>query len=75
MATAVKVYDSVKREMQERCFLPLAGDKTTVVSMVVGATEDVAQLIGPCAKVGAWCEKLGVDYALVAAAEEAATLG
>ena len=43
--------------------------------MVVGATEDVAQLIGPCAKVGSWCEKLGVDYALVAAAEEAATLG
>ncbi len=46
--------------------LPLAGDKTTVVSTVVGAAEEVFQLIGPCAEMGAWCKKLGVDYALAA---------
>jgi hypothetical protein len=59
VVTAAKVYESVKSEMQERCFLPLAGDKTTVVSTVVGAAEEVAQLIGPCAEVGSWCKKFG----------------
>jgi hypothetical protein len=44
----------------------LAEAKTTVVATSVVAARRVAAHIGCCAEVGAWCRKLGADYALVA---------
>ena len=46
--------------------MPLAENKNTVVATNAVLAERVAARLGPRAEVGAWCKKLGADYALVA---------
>ena len=63
---AVQVFESIRDELQGQCSLPLAENKNTVVATKAVLAERVAARLGPCAEVGAWCKKLGADYALVA---------
>ena len=72
---AVQVFESIRDELQGQCSLPLAENKNTVVATKAVLAERVAGRLGPCAEVGAWCKKLGADYALVAPKTLAASSG